>query len=83
MFVDDNEVVDDYIEQMNWDTKYEFVAEDIAWSPSLQNKIFEHDPKNVLILFDVIEFEGDIGIAKKYDFQEAYIKFFETLRSTY
>jgi len=77
MYVDDNKVVDDYIDNINWDLKVDYVAEDIPWSPQLQQKIFEYDPKNVLILFDVIEFEGEIGIAKDYEFQKAYIEHYK------
>lgn len=77
MYVDDNKVVDDYIDQLDYGYKSDFVAEDIPYSTQLQQKIFEYDPKNVLILFDVIKLDGEIGISKNYDFQIAYIKYFE------
>ena len=76
LYVDDNKVIDDYIDQTDYGLKSDFVAENIPWSLYLQSKIFEYDPKNVLILFDVINFEGEIGIAGNYDFQKAYIKYF-------
>lgn len=77
LYVNDNQVIDDYIEQIEFSFKWDYVAVDIPYYPHLQLKILEYNPKNALILFDVIEFEGKIGIAKNYNFQKYYIEYYD------
>ncbi len=73
LYVDDNKVVDDYTKELNWDTKVDFVANDIAYSETLQREILKSE-NGVNIIFDILEDSENSDIAKDYDFQKSYIE---------
>lgn len=75
-FIDDTKVIESFLEhQILFDTKIEYVAEEIPYSLGLQKLILDKDQHNVLLLFDVMNDEDyHFYFAGDYDFQKAYIK---------
>lgn len=79
MYVDDNKVVDDYIEEIDFSIKHEYFAQDLPYSYYLQELIFDKYPNVALKLFDIIEIEMVNNeklpcFAFEYKFQKEYIR---------
>lgn len=72
-FVDENKLIEAYIDEEDLDYKKDTIEEYISYSATLQRKLLEIDSKNALELFDEINKSGD-SIGGEYDFQKAYIE---------
>lgn len=73
--IDDNEVIDDYIDNVPFDDKWDYFIEDIPYSSILQKELLKMDERTVLGLYNVLEDDDsncDIGCT--YEFQKLYIK---------
>ena len=87
-YVDDNEIINDYIERIDFETKFEYLRDSISTDYKLQKDLLEiniGDKKNgtrirnekferniIEALFDIMD--STISIGTTYDFQKLYIQ---------
>lgn len=71
-FVDKNEMVGDHLDNIDFDTKYEYLRDYIHNDYGLQKKLLEINPNTVEALFDVMD--STVSIGTTYEFQKLYIK---------
>ena len=73
-FVDDNEIIEDYMNNIDFTNKYEFFRDSIIHDKNLQEKIIEMDPNTVEVLFDIIDtYEREDNFGNEYKFQKIYL----------
>jgi len=71
-FVNKTEMVSDYLDKIDFDTKYEYIRDYIHYDIGLQKRLLEKNPNTVEALFDVMTDINSIGTT--YEFQKLYIK---------
>ena len=71
-FVDKARMVGDYLDNIDFDTKYEYLRDYIYNDYGLQKKLLEINPNTVEALFDVMD--STVSIGTTYEFQKLYIK---------
>jgi len=74
-FIDDNEVIDEYLDRTNFEDKWEYFMGEIPYSPYLQKELLKIDKNTVLGLFNVMNNDSImIDIGSTYNFQKLYIE---------
>lgn len=71
-YVDDNDIINDYINRIDFDTKVEYVRDYICSDIGLQEMLLKINKNTVDALFDVMDEENTLG--NEYVFQKLYIK---------
>lgn len=72
-YIDDNELIDYYLEHMDFDDKYNYLANDIPYNINLQKELIKKDPNTVIALFDIID-DSQASVGETYEFQKLYIE---------
>lgn len=78
-YLNDNDMIEWYYDNEDFDFKKNFVSEQIEWDEKLQTKLLNLKPENVILLFDIID-AGKNTIGGKYDFQKAYMEQIERMK---
>jgi hypothetical protein len=80
-YVDENKMIDNYLNELDYTTKEEYVQECISSDVNLQIKLMKLKKSNAILLAKVFKQEKtDINISNKYEFQKLYIE--EFVKST-
>jgi hypothetical protein len=77
-FIDDNQIIEDYIKNIDFTNKYEFFRDSIIHDKNLQEKIIEMDPNTIEVLFDIIDtYDREDNFGNHYKFQKLYLDQYE------
>jgi hypothetical protein len=71
-YFDDDEVVEMYMNDLDYDYKYETIKESLDGDTTLINKLLEIKPSNVLLFVNILT--KYINITEEYKFQKLYIE---------
>jgi len=72
-YVNEDKVIEDAKDKIQFETKFDFLRNNIFYEKELQYKLLEINPDTIEALFDVIYEENTIGA--EYDFQKKYIEY--------
>ena len=74
-YLDDDKIIKEYNDNTEFDSKKEFVQDEIYNSIELQREILKNNKKTVLKLAELfIDNSSNSNIADEYEFQKLYIK---------
>lgn len=72
---DKDSIIEDFMYNIEFETKFEFIKDSISNDKNLQNKLIEINPNSIQSLFDCMDHEESKSIGFTYDFQKRYIIF--------
>jgi hypothetical protein len=73
-YVNDDEIIEYYIDKLDFTTKFEYLQDYIESDKKLQTDLLALNPDNVNNLFDIMNDNEYRSIGKDYKFQKAYIE---------
>ena len=73
-YVDTDQLEEDYIDDESYEYKLDWVAERIHNEQDLQNKLMEMNPKNSILLLDVMNSDTSYSIGDEYGYQKTFME---------
>jgi len=73
-YVNDDEIIKDWIEEEDFDFKKEFVSNSIENERDLQKKLLDINSENAIILFEIMDDNPKYSIGDEYDFQKIFME---------